>query len=80
MGPWPPTVGRFWGGVFRALAAIQAHRRIERVEAPLAGERDIKSGAGKALKDVREGDGAGVNKFNISKNNFINLMSLIIQS
>ncbi len=35
---------------FRALAAIQAHHRIERVKAPLPGLRDIKSAAGKALK------------------------------
>ena len=51
----------------RALAGIQAHRRIERVGTRPAGLRVMKSAAGKALKDVREGDAAGVNKFNISK-------------
>ena len=35
---------------FRALATIQAHRRIARVGAHRAGLRDMKSGAGKALK------------------------------
>jgi hypothetical protein len=35
---------------FRALAAIQAHRRIERVGAHPFGARDMKSTAGKALK------------------------------
>jgi len=40
----------------------------------------MKSAAGKALKDVREGDGAGVNKYRNQKINFISLMSLIIQS
>ena len=45
----------------RALSRIQAHRRIERVETPLAGFRDMKSDAGKALKKNHEGDGAGVN-------------------
>ena len=34
----------------RALAAIQAHRRIERVGAQSAVERVMKSAAGKALK------------------------------
>ena len=67
MGPWPPTVGRFSSPFKRALSRIQAHRRIERVEIQPAAERDNKSAAGKALKDVHEGDGAGVNKFNISK-------------
>ena len=52
---------------FRALSRIRAPRRIERVAAPWVCERDNKSGAGKALKKVNEGDGAGVNKFNISK-------------
>ena len=51
----------------RALARIQAHRRIERVETQPVSWWDMKSAAGKAFKDVREGDGAGVNKFNISK-------------
>ena len=54
----------------RTLARIQGHRRIERVEAHLPGFRDIKSGAGKAFKDVQEGDGAGVIKSVISKINF----------
>jgi len=67
MGPLAPKVRRFWGGVFRALSRIQAHRRIARVEAHWASLRVMKSGAGKGLKDVREGDAAGVNKFNISK-------------
>jgi len=40
----------------------------------------MKSGAGKALKDVREVDVAGVNKYRNQKINFISLMSLIIQS
>ena len=52
---------------FRALSRIQAHRRIARVETQPVRCWVMKSAAGKALKDVREGDGAGVNKFNISK-------------
>ena len=40
----------------------------------------MKSAAGKALKDVQEGDAAGVNKYRNQKINFLNLMSLIIQS
>ena len=67
MGPWPPTVGKFSGSGF-ALAAIQAHRRIARVGAHTACERVMKSAAGKALKDVREGDAAGVDKSEKSKN------------
>jgi hypothetical protein len=59
---------------------IQAHRRIERVRAHPFGARDMKSGAGKALNKVREVDAAGVNKYRNQKINFINLMSLIIQS
>ena len=55
---------------FRALSRIQAHRRIERVGTPWVGGWDIKSAAGKSLKDVREGDGAGVIKSVISKINF----------
>ena len=51
----------------RALAAIQAHRRIARVKTHPLSSWDMKSAAGKALKDVREDDGAGVNQFNISK-------------
>ena len=50
----------------RTLSRIQAHRRIERVRAPLLIKRVMKSGAGKALKKNHEDDGAGVNKFNIS--------------
>ena len=52
----------------RALAAIQAHRRIARVRARGAAERDNKSAAGKAFKDVPEVDAAGVNQFLKSKN------------
>ena len=52
---------------FRAPSRIQAHRRIARVKTHLACWRVMKSGAGKALKDVREGDAADVIKFNISK-------------
>ena len=46
----------------RALSRIQAHRRIERVGARCACERVMKSGAGKGLKDVRQGGAAGVNE------------------
>jgi len=65
---------------FRALSRIQIHRRIERVKIQLPGERDNKSAAGKALKDVREGDAADVDKSRNQKINVLNLMSLIIQS
>jgi len=51
----------------RALAAIRAHRRIARVGAQPVSSWVMKSGAGKALKDVREGDGAGVIKSEKSK-------------
>ena len=50
---------------FRALARIQAHRRIERVGAHGAWWRDNKSASGKALKKVNEGDGADVNELNL---------------
>ena len=80
MRPRPPKVRRFWGGVYCALSSIQVHRRIERVGAHTAAERVMKSGAGKALKEVREGDAAGVNKYRNQKINFLNLMPLIIQS
>jgi len=40
----------------------------------------MKSGPGKALKDVREGDAADVDKSRNQKINVLNLMSLIIQS
>jgi len=40
----------------------------------------MKSGAGKAVKQVREGDAAGVDQSRNQKINFISLMSLIIQS
>jgi hypothetical protein len=40
----------------------------------------MKSGPGKALKDVREGYGEGNDKPRNQKINFLNLMSLIIQS
>ena len=53
---------------FRALSRIQAHRRIERVGAQSVSSWVMKSGAGKAFKDVHEGDGAGVIKSEISKN------------
>ena len=65
---------------FRALSRIQAHRRIERVKTRSAGGWVMKSGAGKGLKQVREGDAAGVDKSRNQKINFLNLMSLIIQS
>jgi hypothetical protein len=61
MGPRPPKVRRFSAALKRALARIQAHRRIERVGAHLAAERDMKCAAGKGLKEVRKGDGAGTN-------------------
>ena len=80
MGPLAPKVRRFSAASKRALAAIQAHRRIERVEIQLLFSRDMKSGAGKALKDVREGDAADVDKSRNQKINVLNLMSLIIQS
>ena len=53
---------------FRALAAIQVHRRIERVRVHPPVRLDNKSAAGKALKDVREVGAAGVNQFLKSKN------------
>ena len=59
---------------FRALAAIQAHRRIARVGAHRVNGRVMKSGAGKALKQVREGDAADVYKYRNQKINFINLI------
>ena len=68
------------GSRFRALSRIQAHRRIARVETHLVLCWVMKSGAGKALKDVREVDVAGVNKYRNQKINFLNLMSLIIRS
>ena len=46
----------------RALARIQVHRWIERVGAQPAVGRVMKSGAGKALKDVREGVAADVHE------------------
>ena len=64
----------------RALSRIQAHRRIARAGARLPGGKVKKSAAGKALKDVREGDAADVDKSRNQKINFLNLMSLIIQS
>ena len=80
MGPRPPKVRRFCTPFKRALTRIQAHRRIARVETHLAAERVMKSDAGKALKKNHEGDGDGVNKYRNQKINFLNLMSLIIQS
>ena len=74
MGPLAADSREVLGSRFRALAAIQAHRRIERVGAHLLCERDMKSGAGKALKDVREGDAADVDK---SRNQKINVLNLI---
>ena len=68
MAPLAPTVGRFCCRFKRPLAAIQAHRRIERVGAHRVIRRDNKSAAGKALKDVREGDAADVNEMLKSKN------------
>ena len=68
MGPLPQKVRRFCTPFKRPLTRIQAHRRIERVEIQPAVEIVMKCGAGKALKKNHEGDGAGVNKFNISKN------------
>jgi len=53
---------------FRALSRIQIHRRIERVRTHLLTRRDMKSDAGKGLKDDREGDAAGVNELYLSKN------------
>ena len=70
MGPWPPTVGRFFRGSFRALSWIQAHHRIERVAAPLPGERVMKFAAGKAFKGVRQGEAACVDKSRNQKINF----------
>ena len=58
----------------RAPSRIQAHRRIARVGTHLVCERVMKSAAGKALKDVREVDVSGVNKYRNQKNNFINLI------
>ena len=52
----------------RTQTRIQAYRRIKRVGTQPAVERVMKSGAGKALKQVNEGDGAGVIKSEISKN------------
>ena len=40
----------------RTLSRIQVYRRIERVGAHRVCERDMKCAAGKALKEVREGD------------------------
>ena len=80
MGPWPPKVRRFCPCLNGPLAAIQAQRRIERVEAPWVPRRVMKCAVGKALKDVQEGDVAGVDKSRYQKINFLNLMSLIIQS
>ena len=59
---------------FRALARIQLHRRIERVDTHLVCWRDMKFDAGMALKKVNEGDGADVNELYLSKINFINLI------
>ena len=64
----------------RALAGIQAHRRIERVKIQPAWWRNIKSATGKANKEVREGDAACIDKSRNQKINVLNLMSLIIQS
>ncbi len=64
----------------RALATIKNQRRIERVGAHWAAERDMKFFAGKGLRYVQEGDKVGIDKFDKSKINFLNLMSLIIQS
>ena len=58
----------------RALSWIRGHRRIARVGAHRAVERDNKCAAGKALKDVREGDAADVDK---SRNQKINVLNLI---
>ena len=80
MGPRPPKVRRFSDRLKRALAGIQAYRRIARVRTRPAGGWVMKSAAGKALKDVREGDAADVDKSRNQKINFISLMSLIIQS
>ena len=55
---------------FRALSRIQAPRRIARVEIQLLCERVMKSGAGKALKGVRQGEAACVDKSRNQKINF----------
>ena len=68
------------GSRFRALSSIQAHRRIARAGTRPLPSWDNKSAAGKALKDVREGDAADVDKSRNQKINVLNLMSLIIQS
>ena len=60
MGPWPPTIGRFYSGVFRALSRIQGHQWIECVGAHLVNLRVMKSGAGKAVKEVRQDEAACV--------------------
>ena len=52
----------------RGLSRIQRHRRIARVKTHPLTRRDIKSGTEKALKDDREGDAAGVNELQKSKN------------
>ena len=55
---------------FRTLTWIQGHRRIAQVKTPLRNSWVMKSGAGKAFKDVHEGDGASVIKSEKSKNLF----------
>ena len=62
MGPLGAKSEEVFASRFRALSRIQVHRRIERVRTRPGNWRVMKFGAGKALKDVREGDAADVNE------------------